>query len=59
VLRLSSAGPSGQEGVLGSKITINITIKENDDPYGVVSFKSPNVVKTIGKFKGARYFSSL
>ena len=52
MLRLSSAGPLGQEGVLGSKITINITIKENDDPYGVVGFKSPNVVETSGKFEG-------
>ena len=53
-LRLYSTGPAGQEGVLGEKITINVTVKENDDPYGVFGFKMANIVKTIGKHKNQR-----
>lgn len=48
VLRLSSTGPVGQMGVLGNKITVNITIKANDDPHGVIGFRSSNIIKTIG-----------
>lgn len=50
MLKLYSDGPPGQRGVLGDQITVNLTIKENDDPYGVVGFKAPNIIKTIGKF---------
>jgi len=49
-LKLYSEGPAGQKGVLGEQITVNVTIVENDDPYGVVGFKSPDIIKTIGKF---------
>jgi len=49
-LTLYSDGPPGQRGVLGDQITVNFTIKENDDPYGVVGFKAPNIIKTIGKY---------
>ena len=46
---LYSEGPDGQKGVLGSQITINVTIEKNDDPYGVVGFKSANIIKIMGK----------
>lgn len=49
-LRLYSAGLQGQQGVLGDKTVINITIKENDDAYGVFGFRTANIVKTIGIF---------
>lgn len=49
-MTLYSDGPPGQRGVLGDQITVNFTIKENDDPYGVVGFKAPNIIKTIGKY---------
>lgn len=48
-LGLYSEGPDGQKGVLGSQITINVTIEKNDDPYGVVGFKSANIIKIMGK----------
>ncbi|XP_015763361.1 PREDICTED: G-protein coupled receptor 98-like [Acropora digitifera] len=48
-LRLYSAGLQGQQGVLGDKTVINITIKENDDAYGVFGFRTANIVKTIVK----------
>lgn len=47
-LRLYSAGLQGQQGVLGDKTVINVTIKENDDAYGVFGFRTANIVKTIG-----------
>ena len=50
MLKLYSEGPPGQKGVVGEQITVNVTIVENDDPYGVVGFKAPNIIKTIGKF---------
>ena len=50
MLKLYSEGPAGKKGVLGNQITINVTISENDDPYGVVGFKTANIIKTIGKF---------
>lgn len=49
MLKLYSEGPPGKKGVLGNQITINVTVSENDDPYGVVGFKAPNLVKTISK----------
>ncbi|XP_068693739.1 adhesion G-protein coupled receptor V1-like isoform X3 [Montipora foliosa] len=57
-LRLYSTGPPGQEGVLGEKITINVTVKENDDPYGVFGFKMANIVKTIGESKSSTQTAS-
>ena len=48
VLGLYSEGPAGQKGVLGTQITINVTIKENDDPHGVFGFRAPNLIKIIG-----------
>ncbi|PFX17387.1 G-protein coupled receptor 98 [Stylophora pistillata] len=51
LLGLFSEGPEGQKGVLGSHTTVNVTIKENDDPYGVVGFRAPSLIEIIDESK--------
>ncbi|KAK3711287.1 hypothetical protein QZH41_015002 [Actinostola sp. cb2023] len=45
-------GPEATQGTLGNEKVINVTISENDDPYGIIEFASADLVKRIDEKKG-------